>query len=218
MRRHRRWFVVTPLSIVALAGAASGAIVTSEDFEGGASGWSNNATDSSAAFTQHLGRHGAGAGILSKTYALTGTQTQVTIDFDFYELDSWDYELFRVYVDGVQVFSEDFSTGTHYAPDNDPALYLDPLDPGNVDLAYGGWGDQKWHFSGTFLTNALTLTLGFDSTLDQQAADESWGVDNVRITDNRQNQGPGVIPLPGAAAGGLAMLGLLGTRRSRLVK
>jgi len=34
---------------------------------------------------------------------------EVTISFNFYKVDSWDNEVFLVYVDGTQVYNEYFS-------------------------------------------------------------------------------------------------------------
>ena len=80
-------------------------VVAEEDFEGGATGWSNNATDNSEAiFSEFLGRHASASEpptqAVSKQFALSGEQHAVRIAFDLYQIDSWDGEEFVFYVDG----------------------------------------------------------------------------------------------------------------------
>jgi opacity protein-like surface antigen len=95
-------FLLAAASAIVLAAPAHAATIGSEDFETGASGWSDNKTEdpgaNSGGFTRHLGRHGAGA-TTSKTFTLTGTQSSVTVAFDFYRLDSWDGEFFSATFD-----------------------------------------------------------------------------------------------------------------------
>ena len=84
----------------------------SENFESGASGWSNNTTnDTSTTFTEFLGRFaGATSGQdTSKTFTLSGDQSHITVSFDFYKIDSWDNEAFEVYLNDTLVFTNGFS-------------------------------------------------------------------------------------------------------------
>ena len=87
---------------------SSAALISSEDFEGGSSGWSDNSTNNTVpAFTEFLGRFTGTSEAQSvyKTFVLPGDQLSVIIEFDFYEIDSWDGDnesaddSFIVYID-----------------------------------------------------------------------------------------------------------------------
>ncbi|WP_315981326.1 cadherin repeat domain-containing protein [Aliamphritea spongicola] len=84
-----------------------------ETFENGAAGWSNNkTTDGGDNFTTFLGRFGnqlgtniwsggpVGNDVVEKTFALAGDADKAVIEFDLYEIDSWDDEEFIIEVAG----------------------------------------------------------------------------------------------------------------------
>ena len=64
------------------------------------------------------------------------------------------------------------------------ASLLFPGDNGNVNYGFAHWSDQGYHYSYTFDSTATSLKLGFGATIGQGINDESWGVDNIMITDN----------------------------------
>ena len=142
----------------------------------------------------------------------------MTIELDFYEIDSWDFENFNIYIDDVQVISNEFK---HNREDFSlsPAMSASSLifagDDGDVDYGFiAAWPDQGFHYSLTHNTTSSTLKLGFGSSLDSPITDESWGVDNIVITDDLT-----VVPLPGAVwllASGIA--GIAATRMRRRTK
>jgi opacity protein-like surface antigen len=194
-------FVLVAASIVALASPAGAATIASEDFEAGATGWSDNTTETPGAnaggFTRHLGRHGVGA-TTSKAFTLSGGQTSVNVAFDWYRLDSWDGELFLATVtDGVNTFT---SSSAGLFNDGGPTNIYNP-----------SWTDRKTQISFDFATTATSLTLTFSSTLNQDFTDESWGVDNLLITDNSA----GGVPEPASWAMMIAGFGLLGAAARR---
>jgi Ca2+-binding RTX toxin-like protein len=87
---------------------ASGPVtISTETFESGATGWTNTTTtDGGANFTTFLGRFAGtgGAQGVSKTYDLAAAAETVTLDFDFYRIDSWDTvdsEAMQLYVNDV---------------------------------------------------------------------------------------------------------------------
>ena len=95
-------------------------LVSSEDFQSGATGWSDNTTETSNPFlTRFLGRHSNEAGLQNtyKTYTLSGTQDYTILTFDFYRLDSWDTEQFRIFINDVVVFNKAFTTSFSFIPD-----------------------------------------------------------------------------------------------------
>lgn len=177
---------VAAAAAMAMAAPLEAATVANENFEAGASGWTNNLTEDPGAntggFTRHLGRYGSG-GTTSKTFALSGTQTGVTVSFDFYRIDSWDGELFRATItDGVNTFTNS-TQGFYY-------------DGGPTNIYNQTWSDAIKPITFNFATTASSITLSFSSTLDQDVTDEAWGVDNLLITDNA----PGGVPEPSAWA------------------
>ncbi len=171
--------------------------VSIEDFEGGATGWSDNTTTNGGAIlTNYLGRHSmeAAAQNTYKTYALSGTQDYTTISFDFYRIDSWDSESFIIYVDDVAVFSNAFTTG--YTSPSDGASgavswTIQETTPFSYNFAHSGWNDQTFHVVLTVQSTAASLKLGFSSTLNQAVADEAWGVDNIIISEVASGGTPG---------------------------
>jgi hypothetical protein len=72
----------------------SGTLVAQENFENGATGWSNNATFDSnhEILTEFLGRFGGSGGqqAVSKVFDMQGDHDFGVIEFDFLKLNSWD--------------------------------------------------------------------------------------------------------------------------------
>jgi len=178
---------LTVLSLVAALPATGGAgIVAQEDYESGtASGWTDNTvTDSGHAdFTQFLGRFSGTGGSqgVSKTFGLSGIQPSVKVQFDFYQIDSWDNEYFRVYVDDGRVANDQYSHGGLESPPN-----ATPLDTTNADRVFRHWSDQRFRYEFDLPVTDTDVKLGFGSTLNSGISDESWGIDNLVITENEE--------------------------------
>ena len=171
----------------ATAGESFSGVVYSEDFEGGASGWTNNATTTIAGLTQFLGKFGGGAST-ANTIALNGTPDSVTISFDVYEMDSWDGEAFQVWVEGAQLVNDTMSIDQYYYNDGSSKPFAVSV-TNTAPTGGTGWPTEIWHYEITMSPTDSNLDLVFGSSLDQGAADESWGLDNLVIT---QNGGGGV--------------------------
>jgi hypothetical protein len=140
-----------------------------------------------------------------------GAPVQYSVSFDLYCIDSWDgsepehgKDLFQVVVDGTQWFSETFANVHEVQTFREPDIGRSHLgfNPAWEDSVYLGIevpflvDDWREEFSISFRSRNL-------SAMD----DESWGIDNVRVSYE-------VVPAPGAGAIGLALLGLRARRRS----
>ncbi len=166
--------------------------VASENFEGGASGWSNNQTVAGGAtFTNYLGGFGNEIGTTQvfKDFALSGAQTSVTITFDMYELDTWDGEAFKVWINGVEYSSQnlwlDAYANMYLGLENELAI-TQQMTTGTTNLGgMAGFEDEIHRYSFTINTTSTNIRLGFSSTLDEVAGNEQWGVDNLSIVENR---------------------------------
>ncbi len=172
-------------------------VVAFEDFEGGASGWSDNSTDSTEAanFTEFLGRFGDsnGAQDVSKTYTLSGDQTKVIIEFDFYQIDSWDAEPFKVFINDVEELSHNYADGGDTPSPGGGDLinaatgtYTASSNSGNgvhlgFDSSTSNFHDGIHHYTITVNTSATSIKLGFGIDTDESLANESYGIDNVAI-------------------------------------
>ena len=208
-------------AVLGTFGSASAALVANENFEAGASGWTNNLTENGGPnFSTFLGRFGNetfgnGGQVNQKTFALSGTQSQVNVSFNFYEVDSWDGEAFRVFVNGTQLFADPFQTSSDQGSASDSTrTRTRQLGNGTENLGFSFFPDQTYLYTFSVATTATSITLGFGSGLDQGAGDEAWGVDNLSITDNARVGA--VVPEPmSAALLGIGMLGIGVARRLR---
>ena len=174
--------------IVGTVCSANATLITDEDFESGASGWNNNlTTNGGTTFTTFLGRHGgsAGAQSLYKDFNLSGNQTDVHINFSFYEIDSWDNnEWFYIYVNDTVVRQDPYQHDIPDAPIGTVDLFGGASSP-NTNYGFEpSWYDQGIGYSFNYATTDTNLRLGFGAILGEGIGDESWGIDNVLITDN----------------------------------
>ncbi|NBR07224.1 MAG: tandem-95 repeat protein, partial [Planctomycetes bacterium] len=162
--------------------SADGQGPVTETFAVSTGGWSNATLDSSTAWGSFLGRFGANTEI-SKTFALGGNSS--TINFDFLRIDSWDGEFFRLYANDVLIINQQFYcnqriTTTLSGSANGYSWTMLPTDYG-ANLAGAGWDDQKFYVTLNVPAGLTNLTLRLNSTLDQAAGDESWGIDNFKV-------------------------------------
>lgn len=173
-------------------------VVSTEDFESGAVGWSDNTTENGGAiYTAFLGRHSLDGGTQNvfKTYTLSSTQDHVTISFDMYEIDSWDGESFSVFIDDVQAISFPLTQGAFNSPvdgsSGGVSWTVQETTQFNTNFAYGSWPDQRYHFNLTINSTAASIKLGFSSTLNQALNDEAWGIDNIIVSEVGGSGTPG---------------------------
>lgn len=200
--------LATGILLLGVATASEAALISQEDFESGATGWNNNTvTNGGSTFTNFLGLFAGSGGSQSvqKAYALSGTQTNVTVDLDIYEIDSWDYENFKIFVNDNVLTTFQFKHNRDDSSINSIQKIF-PGDDGNRNYGFAGWPDQGYHYSFTYQTTDASFKLGFGSTLDQGVGDEAWGVDNIRIESNAPVPVPATMLLFGS--GIVSMAGL----------
>ena len=184
MFRHGCLCAAVAAALLASPGWA--ATIANEDFEGGASGWTPNTTEIGNAVLgnmEFLGRFGGSAGLqdVTKTFALSGLQTQVTIAFDFLRIDTWDDELFNVFIDDVLAASDSFGLAPTPAPLPNAVVVSPYADYGFFAGIFAN--DEVLRYTFVVPTTATSIKLGFGSTLDGVIGDESYGIDNLLITD-----------------------------------
>ena len=187
--------------------------LASEGFEQGAAGWSSAITNAGST-GQYLGPFARGTlPSTQKTYNLGSTGgSPTTVSFTFVRLDSWDGETFKVVVNGNTLFAQPYTTnqvtqnytGTAAFADAVYSWSIAPIAGSYINIpGSAGWTDQSFRvtFTATPVTStSLTaLTLGFGSTLDQDAPDEAFGIDDLIINTPlpqiimASNQGTGTL-------------------------
>lgn len=138
-----------------------------------------------------------------------GVTQRVTLTFDLYIIDSWDGDYpghgpdhFIVRLNGSEIFNEAFSnqnsSQTFRAPDM------------RFDMGWNGAPDAVYRDVAVTVDvlPGQNLNYVFTSTPLTGYWDESWGLDNVRVSYT-------TVPTPGVAGVAVAALGLGGRRRRR---
>ncbi|MGB1226874.1 MAG: hypothetical protein ACPG9K_03205 [Poseidonibacter sp.] len=178
-----------------------------EDFETEAIGWTDNKRtivnddgSDEIPVTNFLGNFLIGSST-SKTFSFPSYENyEVEVEFDFYEIDTWDYEKFVVELND-ETFVED-----NFIHDNHPEL-TDAKDTGESLQAVsstGGYndGDQRFHYKlRTNLDSNGDLKIKFSTrglvagdfgkntwSYGQSLSDESWGIDNVHVKVKETNK------------------------------
>jgi len=159
-----------------------------------------------------LGIIKVGTEYVEKTYNLgiEYANNEVEVEFDFFEIDSWDYEKFNVELNGVNFIEDGFIHDDH-------EVFTDSSDTGiavkNLVTVYTQTGenrkynDEKYHYKLRHKLNSSgDLTVKFSTRLlvppepgassdnanynylVQGLADESWGIDNVHVKVKETNK------------------------------
>lgn len=194
--------------LLTASGSAPAAVSYFNDFSGPSDGkWSNYTTYTTTQATPNsvLGRFaGTGTGTGS-TLSLTGldSHSSVTVEFDLYLFDTWDRhytgtqaspgavnpywspDIVNVTANGTQYASLSYEYASYpYSNTLTGATYT-PVSSGQ----YGGnpqWNnlatDRIFHITLTFSDLAPNLNLSFATTSNSGLSDESYGIDNVRVS------------------------------------
>jgi len=181
----------------------------SEDFESNATGWSNNKRTvvtndgtNQIPVTNFLGNFSIGTTI-NKTFSFGNSfaNNEVEIEFDFYEIDTWDYERFTTKLNDEIFVEDNFIHDDHsnLKDINDTGEALQKvISSGSVNND----NDEKYHYKlktkldskgnikVEFSTRGLTASdYGYNSwSYAQDINDESWGIDNVKVKVKETNK------------------------------
>ncbi|MEJ6394387.1 Hint domain-containing protein [Gymnodinialimonas sp. 2305UL16-5] len=177
----------------AVDGSADPVIVTRDNFEGGASGWTDTTTtDGGANFSEFLGRFGDtnGAEATSKTFTLDPGADFAILEFDFYELDSWDGggDTFSIFIDGEEVFVESFNDAnaeqfsSTFTLSDGRIVTIDMGAGTPANLGFAGTDDEIHPVRVTVENPGTSISLGFGADLSAGIDNESYGIDNLVVS------------------------------------
>ncbi|NDV18287.1 tandem-95 repeat protein [Pseudodesulfovibrio sp. JC047] len=189
---------------VTVEGSNDAPVITSitapiADFENGSEGWEvitwtgvedAPVTETDGIMTDFMGRFGnlSGTSDAFKDFPVADQADSVTLEFDLYEIDSWDGEWF-----GVSVNGETAMFPLHHGSPDGPipggpayvtpgiTLTVTPVTPDGQDLGFRGWSDQIHHVTITIDDPGQNLSVGFLNTLNQSVIDEAYGIDNISV-------------------------------------
>jgi hypothetical protein len=188
----------------------------SEDFESTATGWSNNTRTlvsdngdtTQIPVTNFLGRFpvvntNGTPYVLSKTFTFSGyANHEVEIEFDFYEIDTWDGERFEVYA------NDELLAVDHFVMDGQQFIQDSNITGENLQNNvgrtgnFGVDGDQRYRYklkAKLDSTGKVKLRLetkyeteapygNYWSNIYEDVENESWGIDNVQIKLKETNK------------------------------
>ncbi len=104
----------------------------------------------------------------------------VKIEFDMYEIDSWDGEKFNVLINGNLSSSVNYHNSSWSIVDG--GINVGDLS-NSSNGGLNGYTEEIHHYSLQATLDSLgKVQIGFGSVLDQDITDESWGIDNLQIT------------------------------------
>lgn len=189
-----------------------------DDFEGGATGWTNNTTETDPNLGTSLGRFGSPDGPIAteRSFDLGADAEQVQVEFDALLLDSWDGEDFIITLNGEEArFShlagDTSSPASQSFVGADGATYtLDFTNTATGELGYTTGGsvsnsqDTIMNVVITIDNPSETLNLGLGSTLNSSITNESFAIDNFSVVrvdtaDDTLTGGAGNDTLTGGA-------------------
>ncbi|MEL7184793.1 MAG: hypothetical protein AAGK57_14245, partial [Pseudomonadota bacterium] len=161
-------------------------------FDNGATGWVGASSTDIYGIGNVLGPIGGspgGGATVTQNFDLDPNVKQATVTFDLYGMDSLDNEEGVIYIGGKEVgkvvANHNFGGGTTFIPaDGVPGVSISAnVIASDVDL--GGadkWTDSLTQVSITVDNTDDLLSFGFGSTANQNVDDESFSIDNFKVT------------------------------------
>jgi hypothetical protein len=173
-------------------------VILDEDFTGGTTGWNNNTTSTHPTIGEYWGSFNrdidqANDQDLFQTFALSGSQNYVTVEFDFFEIDTWDNEELFIFVNDTRYT---IGSNLHHGRFDRPG----DINNANLEVrvtelsTVNGWGqlgdandrDQFYRYQITIPVTDTSLKLGIGTNLNGTSfVDESFGIDNLKISELR---------------------------------
>lgn len=154
--------------------------------------------------TRIMGRFTIGNQSVEKTFdfGINYANRDIEVEFDFFEIDTWDMERFQVIVNGTIYAEDGFIHDNHpeFSDTNDTGIYT--LNLGGSYVGDERKNDEKYHYKiKTTLDslgraevkfrvrNLVPSDYGYGSwSYGQDINDESWGVDNIHIKVKEVNK------------------------------
>ncbi|WP_419535924.1 tandem-95 repeat protein [Endozoicomonas sp.] len=170
--------------------------IADHHFDSGSEGWTQMWVGTGLFATGNmLGRFEGSSGNqrTSNTYDVPQGVDELTLNFTFYEIDSWDGEEFRVFVDGQLYHSRSYQiynnagdvAGTETLTNSQGDIIGQVVhDESFQAVVSTNWVDQAHHYTLKIPVdpNAGQVTIGFGSTLDEAKNNESWGIDDFNLS------------------------------------
>jgi Ca2+-binding RTX toxin-like protein len=136
-------------------------------------------------FTNFVGRVANGQ-TLRRDYAVTGTKDHAVLEFDLYEIDSFDSEEINFKINGTTVFYHFFNFDTNEFNKSGRVTvggmtidYMMTPSIEKANIGFSGWADQT-HKVRLIITNPTsTISFTANAVVDGSISDESLGLDNV---------------------------------------
>merc|ERR1711998_284717 len=144
-------------------------LAASEDFNKGATGWTNGTTSVCGSSKAMLGGYGKfSGGEVSKTFRKLAAHKELRLKLNYHFIDAWEGETAYAKVDHMYVWTDSYDHNTAKAGINvcgAPAAEAKFAVPIDVVIPH----------------NATSVTVTFGATLDQSPFEQSWGVDDIMI-------------------------------------
>lgn len=211
IRRDRCALMLCPL-VLCTAGVNAQTFY-SQNFQYGETfaGWSTSDYRNQSPFSRFLGRFNNET--VTFDHVLPGLPSvgswEYVLAFDLYVIDTWDGsepqyggDHLKLMIDGTRIFDETFANV------HDIQTFREP-DVGRAPMAFGAGADSIYRIQVPFVADAGLTRFAWQAYGLQSMGDESWGLDNVRLSMRS-------VPAPGAAAV-VVGAGLIGMRRRRRV-
>lgn len=182
--------------VVAAGSPPSATLIADHDFnEKDTHGWSNATLDAALDDGDiYLGGFGSTGGKIAteQTFTLDAAKPAMVMEFQFNAIDSWDGEKFFIEINGEVVGSQvcrnsskpTAAEPSSYTHSDGTTYHVEFTLTDHGDLGgYGstGWYDSVFDVKVTAENPPETLKVGFGSTLNQAAGDESFAIDDFKL-------------------------------------
>ena len=166
-----------------------------ENYEDGdMSGWKNGKIEDNASLGKFLGPFGSDTPVPEKTFKAPANADSADIEFDFYQLDSWDEnnrwgpDKFLVDVNGKRVdlgfFGMSDATGLEEGVSPDGIKWSTMKGPNEAVFGHGHWHDKRikvnMHVPKAVVAGAQ-VTIKFIVDTNEGVENEAAGIDNFKL-------------------------------------